>query len=85
MFKITIIDMDTNKTLIDAESNCIIGAIKEKDGVKSLGLTRTDAIEIAETMAAISQSEKFLLKNKTIRVAYTALNLMEESAKRHAE
>lgn len=85
MFKITIIDMDTNKTLVDTESNCIIGAVREKDGTQSIGLTRTGPLEIAETIDAVGDAERHLLADSPIQIAYTALNLFKEKEKRHAE
>ncbi len=85
MFKIMIVDMNTNKTLLDAESNCIIGALREGDGTHVLGLTCTNAVEIAETMQKVGEVEKHLLEDKMVRVAYSVLNLMKESEKHHAE
>lgn len=85
MLKITIIDTDTNETIIDAESNCIIGAVKSKDGTESIGLTRANAIEIAETMKAVDKAEKQLLENKRIRLVYSAWSLLEEKEKHNAE
>lgn len=85
MLKITIVDMDTNETVVDAESNCIIGAVKDKDGVQSIGFTRANAFEIVETIKAVDKVEKQLLDDKNIQLVYSALSLMEESMKRHAE
>ena len=85
MLKITIIDTNTNETLIDTETSCIIGAVKSKDGTKSIGLTRANAIEIAETMKAVDKAEKQLLENKRIRFAYSAWSLLEEKEKRDDE
>lgn len=75
MLKITIIDTDTNETIIDAESNCIIGAVKDKYGVQSIGLTRANAFEIVETIKAVDAVEKQLLDDKKIQLVYSAWSL----------
>lgn len=85
MLKITIIDTDTNETIIDAESNCIIGAVKDKNGVQGIVFTRTNALEIAETMKGVDVTKKQLLENKRIRIAYSVWSLMEEKEKNNAE
>lgn len=85
MLKITIIDTDTNETLVDTETSCIIGAVKSKDGSRSIGFTRTNALEIAETMKGVDVTKKQLLENKTIRIAYFVWSLMEEKEKYNAE
>lgn len=85
MLKITIIDTDTNETIIDAESNCIIGAVKDKDGVQSIGFTRANAIEIVEVIKAVDAVEKQLLDDKKIQLVYSAWSLLEEKEKNNAE
>lgn len=85
MLKITIIDTDTNETVIDTESNCIIGAVNYKDGIQSIGFTRANPFEIVKTIKAVDQVEKELLEDKRIQVVYSAVSLMEEMEKRDAE
>lgn len=85
MLKITIIDTDTNETIIDAESNCIIGAVKDKNGVQSIGFTRANAFEIVETIKAVDAVEKQLLDDKKIQLVYSAWSLLEEKEKNNAE
>lgn len=85
MLKITIIDTDTNETIIDAESNCIIGAVNYKDAVQSIGFTRTNPFEIVKTIKAVDQVEKELLEDKHIQFVYSAFSIMEEMEKKDAE
>lgn len=85
MLKITIIDTDTNETIIDAESNCIIGAVKDKDGVQSIGLTRANAFEIVEVIKTVDAVEKQLLNDKKIQIVYSTWSLLEEKEKNNAE
>lgn len=85
MLKITIIDTDTNETIIDAESNCIIGAVKDKDGVQNIGLTKANVFEIVGTIKAVDAVEKQLLDDKRIQLVYSAWSLLEEKEKHNAE
>lgn len=85
MLKITIIDTDTNETIIDAESKCIIGAIKIGQGAQAIACTRANALEISETMVAASKAQKELLEDEEVRMVYSILNFMKKMEEPDAE
>lgn len=78
MFKITIVNMDTNKTVIDEESGCIIGAVKLKKGAQSIGLTCVNAIDITETIVSADKAKNELLKNEQVMLVYSLSKLLEK-------
>ena len=59
-YKITIIDTDTKKVIVDEEATCIIGAARAKDTACGFALTCCNPIDVATTILATREQIKKL-------------------------
>lgn len=68
MYKITVIDLDTGETCVDAETNCLVGGfqIPSKKATQGLALTACSALEICYTIDAAESAIKHLDENPAI-------------------
>lgn len=66
-FHITIVDLDNGKTLVDENSNCIIGGFTHGDVAQGIGFCKCNpndlfaTVEVAQT--AVTEQKKSLLNH----------------------
>ena len=71
MYKITVIDLDTGETCVDAETNCVVGGflIPSEKAAQVLALTACSVLEIGCAINAAESAIKHLNENPAIAMA----------------